>query len=444
MKGALSYAQAEAYLLGTINESTSPRTSYTLERIGALLARLGDPQRDYPIVHVGGTSGKGSTATLIAAGWQASGRRTGLHVKPHLRAMTERARIDGDEIDEQTFAALLAAMLPVIEELVPAHGRATYYETLLALAFLHFARARVDAAVIEVGLGGRLDGTNVVLPEVAVITSVGFDHTEVLGNTLSAIAREKAGIAKPGVPLVTAVTDPEAFDTIAGVAREAGAPLLRVDDHARIEGVEARPNGQVLEVTTARARYHLCLPLLGAFARRNALTAIVALEALPATLRPASEAIERGFARAAIPGRMELVPGDPPVVFDIAHNPEKAAHLVLSLRERFPARNVHFVVAVGASKDARAILRALATLAATFTFTRFVVTGREAVPAAHLARIAREEGFAGCAIDDPHEALSVALRAAAGDDVVVVTGSTFVVANLREALIQERAHVAAG
>lgn len=429
MKRPDAYERANEYLLGTIGETISPRTSYKLDRIRALLRELGDPHLAYPTIHVGGTSGKGSTSTMIAAALSAGGLRVGLHTKPHLHEPTERARVDGVPIDRDRFAAVLDEMMPAIENTIAAGlGRPTYYETLLALALTYFARERVDVAAIEVGLGGRLDGTNVLQPEVAAITSVGYDHTDVLGETLDAIAREKAGIAKPGVPLVVAEVPPEASVAIESCATQAGARLVRVADWARVEPTGVAP---AFDVVTARARYRLRTPVAGAFQRINAATAITVLEQLPPPLRVPVNAVERGFATLSIPGRMEIVEGTPAVVFDIAHNAEKAQHLVTSLRERFDRARVHYVVAIGDSKDADSILAALATLPGTMTLTSFEATGRKAIAPARLNEIAASVGTLGRAIDDPVEAFATALRGAAPGDVVVVTGSTYVVATLR-------------
>jgi dihydrofolate synthase / folylpolyglutamate synthase len=428
-----TYREAERYLLGTIAESVSPRTSYKLDRMLAFLSELGDPHRAYPTLHVGGTSGKGSTCTMIASALQAAGRRTGLHTKPHLHSMTERARIDGQPISHETFAALLDQMMPAIEQTTQRHGRPTYYETLLALAFAYFARERVDIAVIEVGLGGRLDGTNVIHPLVAAITSVGYDHTDVLGDTLEEIALEKAGIAKPGVPLVLADVPAAAKRVIENYAARAGAAVVAVGDAARIEhepGDDSR--GQFLRLTTARGTCRIRLPVLGIFQRTNAATAAAVLEQLAPELRPTLEAFARGLEALVIPARMELVSRNPAVLFDIAHNAEKAESLVASLRERFAGRRIHYVVGIGETKDARGILEILMSQAATFTFTSFTISGRRAIPPARLATIAESLGTWGRAIADPVEALTVARRAADVDDVVVVTGSTFVVAELRE------------
>ncbi len=347
--------------------------------------------------------------------------------------MTERARVDGRSISQERFASLLDAMMPAIERTTSQYGRPTYYETLLALAFAHFAAERVDVAVIEVGLGGRLDGTNVVHPLVAAITSVAHDHTDVLGNTIEEIAFEKAGIAKPGVPLVLAAVTPAARAVIERYAAEVGARVVHVSDVVRVELDEASDlRGQVLFVTSTRGSYRLKVPVLGIFQRTNLATAIAVLEQLGEDLRPSRDDLIRGFAELAIPGRMELISGNPKVVFDIAHNAEKAESLVASLRESFADRRVHYVVAIGETKDAGRIVEILSTLPSTFTFTSFAISGRRAIPPARLATLAESLGSWGRAIADPIEALTVSRRMAEFDDVVVVTGSTFLVAGLRE------------
>jgi dihydrofolate synthase / folylpolyglutamate synthase len=432
-----AYARANRYLFGTISETVSPRASYKLDRMYALLQALGNPHLAYPTIHVGGTSGKGSTSTMIAAALSAAGLRTGLHTKPHLHDATERARIDGVPIERDRFAAVLDGMMPAIESTVAAEmGRPTYYETLLALTLMYFAQERVDVAVVEVGLGGRLDGTNVLLPEVAAITSVGYDHTDVLGDTLEAIAREKAGIAKTGVPLVVAAVPAEAMAVIETCAARAGARVVRVGDWTRVEQTGA---SERFDVVTAQSRYRIHTPVAGAFQRINAATAIAVLEQLHPPLRVPVDAVERGFATLSIPGRMEIVAGSPAVVFDIAHNAEKAQHLVAALRERFDRSRVHYVVAIGESKNAADILAALAALPGTMTFTSFETPGRNAIAPQRLAEIAASLGILGRAIDDPVEAFGTARRGAGAADVVVVTGSTFVVASLRR---QIAGHVA--
>jgi dihydrofolate synthase/folylpolyglutamate synthase len=429
----MDFEAAQTYLLATINETVSRRMPYRLERMRVFMHELGDPQTRYPTVQVGGTSGKGSTSTMIAAALARSGKRTGLHTKPHLRSMTERARIDGVAVSEERFAALLEEMMPAIERTAQAHGRPTYYETLLALTLLYFAQENVDIAVVEVGLGGRLDGTNVLVPVVAAITSVGLDHTDVLGDSIEGIAREKAGIAKSGIPLVVAAEDEAAFGVIADEARKAGAPLVDARPEAiPIDNVKLEREAQGFDVVTPHARYSIVTRMLGGFQRRNAATAIVTMETLPEPLRPSREAIEGALADLLIPGRMEVYPGHPTLVFDIAHNVEKADQLVRSLRERYEDRHFTFVVAIGASKDAAEILRTFSTLPSNFVFTSFEIAGREATKPMRLMRIAESIGAWGRCVGDPVEALSIARRSAAANDVIVVTGSTFLVATLRE------------
>lgn len=436
----MNFSQATAYLHGTINETRSRRMPYRLERMRALLHELGDPQERYPTVHVGGTSGKGSTSSMIAAVLAAAGKRTGLHTKPHLRSVVERARIDGIAVTEERFAQLLGEMMPAIERTVPEHGRPSYYETLLALAFVHFADEAVDVAVIEVGIGGKLDGTNVLHPQVSVITNVGLDHMDVLGDTVEEIAQDKAGIAKRGVPLISAVDHAGARAIIEARCAEVGAPFVHALESVCFEERPMPAFGQSFGLVTPAGRYEIALPVLGRFQERNAATAVIALEHLPPALRPDASAVERGLAQLVLPGRMEFFPAFPPVVFDVAHNPDKAAHLAASLREKFADRRFAFVIAIADSKDARGVLRTFVEMPASYVFTSFETPGRSAVRPQRLASLAEELGIWGRAVADPVEALMIARRNASGGDVVVVTGSTFIVAQLREWWME---HVAA-
>lgn len=441
----MNFTQAVTYLNLTMNESLSRRVPYRLDRMRALLRELGDPQSAYPTLHVGGTSGKGSTSTMLAATLTASGRKTGLHTKPHLVSVTERARIDGIPVSQERFAELLTEMMPAIEATMHEHGRPSYYETLLALAFVHFEREKVDVAVIEVGVGGKLDGTNVLEPAVSIITNVGLDHTEILGETLEEIAGDKAGIAKPSIPLVSAVADPGPRAVIEAQCAAVGAPFVPVLDVVSIEPIASTTTGQSFTVTTPVQRYTIETAVLGEFQKVNAATAIVALEQLSDGLRPSKEDIESAFARLALSGRMEYFPGFPSVVFDIAHNPDKASHLVGSLRETFPDRRFHFVIAVTDTKDAHEILRAFVDLPASFTFTSFETEGKAATKPQRLASMAQDLGIWGRSLPSAVEAFSIARRTAEHNDVIVVTGSTFLVSELRAWFIenvapQEAAH----
>jgi dihydrofolate synthase/folylpolyglutamate synthase len=429
----VNFESAQSYLLGLINETASRRAPNRLDRIRAFVAALGQPQLRYPTLHVAGTSGKGSTATMLAAALEASGKRVGLHTKPHLASPAERMRINGTPVSEDTFAELLEEMLPAIDRVADEHGRPSYYETLLALSFVAFARAGVDVAVIEAGIGGRLDGTNVLQPRVAIITNVSLDHTEILGDTTAKIARDKAGIAKPGVPLVSNVRDADARREIEAECALVGAPFVSVADSVTVEPRSGERYGQSFDVVTPEDRYQLALPILGTFQQENAATAIRALEMLGDDLRPSRAQIEEGFARLVIPGRMEFFPSHPGVVFDVAHNADKTGHLVEALRAAFPDRRFSFVIAIAQTKDVAAILRPFIGLPATFSFTGFFgIPGRTAIRPQRLASIAEDLGIWGRAIGDPVDAFSIARRNADAAEIVVVTGSTFVVATLRE------------
>jgi dihydrofolate synthase/folylpolyglutamate synthase len=427
----VTFQSAQSYLLGLINENASRRMPNRLDRMHAFLEALGNPQDRYPTLHVAGTSGKGSTSTMLAAALQASGRRTGLHTKPHLTSVTERARVDGIAIPEDAFGDLVGELQEAAERVAYDHGRPTYYETLLALAFVWFARSEVDVAVIEAGVGGMLDGTNLLHPQVAIITNVALDHTEILGETIEDIARDKAGIAKAGVPLVTGARDPSARAIIERACADAGAPFVSVADTTTIEPRSGERYGQSFVVTTPEDRYEISLPLLGDFQQENAATAIRALEQLPSTLRPTREQIESGLSRAVIPGRMEFFPAHPGVVFDIAHNPDKAARLSHALAATFPDRRFTLIMAISESKDASEVIRQFLPLPGSFVFTTFDAAGRTSIRPQRLASITEEMGGWSRAVTDPVEAFTTSRRNADADDVIVVTGSTFIVAELR-------------
>lgn len=426
----MNFSQAQTYLTSTVNEQISRREPYRLDRMRNFLHELGDPQKTYPTVQIGGTSGKGSTATMLASILTASGKRTGLHTKPHIRSVTERARVDGTPVPEDRFAEVLCGMMPAIETIAREHSRPSYYETLLALTLTYFAQERVDAAVIEVGIGGRLDGTNVLRPIACAITNVGLDHTDVLGDTVEEIAADKAGIAKPGVPLVSGVQQHVAREIVERACADAGAPFVDMAQVTDISNVRAQAFSQSFDVRTVTAQYHVDLPLIGAFQQRNAATAIALAERLGA-LTPSKDAIERGLAQVALNARVEYFPSHPGVVFDIAHNPDKAHHLAQALQEAFPGRHITFVIAIGESKDAHEILLAFAPLRASYIFTSFEEHGKTATKPQRLASIAETLGLWGRPIPGAVEALEIARRNASADDIIVVTGSTFVVAELR-------------
>jgi dihydrofolate synthase/folylpolyglutamate synthase len=361
----------------------------------AALARLGSPETRLPrVVHVGGTNGKGSTSAMIESGLRAAGLRTGLYTSPHLARFTERVRLDGAEVAREVLAARYAEVAPVGEGL-----DLTFFEQATLLAFLTFAGAGLDAVVLEVGLGGRLDATNVVDPAVAVVTGVALDHQDVLGPDLRSIAREKAGIAKPGRPLVLgAGGEPEALPALEEEGRARGA---------RIVIAPADVPGEV--------------GLAGAHQRRNAACADAALELLGIPERARRE----GIAGARWPGRLErLALGEIRVLLDAAHNPQGAAALAAAL----PAEPFTAVVGVSADKDAAGLLAPVAGRAESVVATQ--APSARALPAADLARLCPG------ATAEPDPMAAVALAAARGR-LVVVYGSIFLVGAVRAGLLHE-------
>lgn len=430
----MDFDGALRFLETTTNESVSRRHPGRLDRMRAFCTLLGDPQDDLRCIHVGGTAGKGSTASMCGAILRAAGYRVGLHTKPHLHSVTERASIDGAPVSEARFADLLSSLLPAIGQMERTEwGRPSYFEILVALSFRLFAQERVGVAVIEVGIGGRLDGTNLIRPLVAVLTNVGLDHADVLGDTVEAVARDKSGIIKPGVVALTAATQPEALRVIREAAELADAPLTIVQKAATIEPL-APPDayGQRFRVATPARAYDISLPLLGAFQRINAATAILACESVGATLPTSVDDVVRGLHDLTLAGRMEYHPARPSLLFDVAHNAEKARALRQALEDHFPGRRFTFVVAIAEGKDATGMIDAWAGLPTNFIFTNFSVAHRRSIRPHHLALLAGARGLTARAVDDPVEALSLARRIAAASDLVVVTGSTFVVATLRD------------
>lgn len=429
----MDFTDAKRLLQAATNEGLSRRFPGRLDRMRAFLAACGNPEREFRSIHVGGTAGKGSTATMCAAILSAAGYKVGLHTKPHLHSVIERARIDGQPISEERFAALLSGMLTAIDTMASTEwGKPSYFELLVALAFRYFAEERVDVAVVEVGIGGTLDGTNLITPLVAVLTNVGGDHADVLGDTIAAIANDKSGIFKDKVPAVTAADNAEALEVIRAAAERKRAPLTIVQEAARIEWLaSADPLVQRTRVATKRGEYEFDLPVLGGFQLLNAATALVACEQSEPTLPFSVAAAVRGLESITLPGRMEYFPGRPSLIFDIAHNAEKALALCQSLERHFPERRLTFVSAIADGKDVPGMITAWESLPAQFIFTTFPESHLRPVRPYNLANAAQTHGLAARAVEDPEEALMLALRVSAADDIVVVTGSTYLVGELR-------------
>ena len=316
----LSYADAIAYLYPRLTQ-----IKFGLETTRALLARLGDPHLVVPAVHVGGTNGKGSVTTLVAAALRAAGLRTGTYTSPHLVSFRERISVDGIPIGEDAVAMWTERLRPTADEL-----GATFFETTTAIAFADLAARGAEIVVVEVGLGGRLDSTNVVRPLASVVTKIEMDHQKYLGDTLEAIAREKAWIAKPRAPVVVGERRPELVEVL---RREAGDAV-----RALAPGSDAD-----VRVVPPDAEYEGPLALLGGHQRRNAAVALAVLEALPPPWRPAPEAICAGFAAATLPGRLER---RGKWLFDVAHNPDGVAALCRAIGELDLPRPIHALVSI--------------------------------------------------------------------------------------------------
>lgn len=421
----------------------SERT-WDLARMHQALAALGDPHRRPRFVHIAGSKGKGSTAAMVEAALRASGLRVGFYSSPHLHTVRERIRVDGRLIGQAELVGLLERCRPAIE----ATPGITTFEILTLLAFVHFAEQEVSWAVLEVGLGGRLDATNVVTPAVSVITPISFEHTAVLGNTLAQIAWEKAGIVKPGVPVVTAPQEEEALAVIAEVCRQRGSRLEAVEEAWRWQVVEDDLGGQVLDVARApngRPPFHLegvRLALLGVHQQANAVTALAALcEAMDAGAPLTEAGVRQGLATVYWPGRLEVWcqpdADGPAVVIDGAHNDASARLLRQALDSYFPGRRLRLVVGVSGDKDLAGILSALAGGADLLVAVRSRHP-RAADPAliaekARAVRVPLAQVRVAATVED---GLAEALAGAGADTVICIAGSLFVAAEAREAWLR--------
>ncbi len=390
-----------------------------LDRVLACLERLGRPQERFPAVHVAGTNGKGSVCAFVASALQRAGYRVGLYTSPPLERFGERIRVDGCDLPDDAVPELLEAVERTGVEL-------TQFEVITAMAFLHFARQGVDAAVVEVGLGGRLDATNVVRAEVSVVTNVGLDHVAYLGPGLADIAREKAGIARAGTPLVTGA-EGEALACIETEARRRGAPVRVLGRDFGVEG-----GGGCFRYEGPRWSLQELRPALrGSHQGANLALAVAALECLDARgWRIPEGAVRSGVASARWPGRLEVVGEGPRVVLDGAHNPHASRALARALQEEFRWDRLWLVLGVLGDKDALGIVSDLAPLADRILVTRSASS--RALPPARLARAAREAaGAEARGVASVPLALEQALEGAGAGDLVCVTGSLTVVAEAR-------------
>jgi len=442
------YQQTLDYIYSFVNFETLPQARdaahFDLRRMAELLAALGNPHQAAKSVHIAGTKGKGSTSAMIASVLSAAGYRTGLYTSPHLSDLRERIQIDGRMISRTAFINLARDLKPVFAavDARAAYGRLTTFEALTALAFAYFARRKVDFQVLEVGLGGRLDATNVIIPEVSVITSISLDHTEVLGKTLEAIAGEKAGIIKPGVPVAVSPQSPGVMAVFEAFAQKNQSRLVKVGNDVTWRGLGCDLGGQKFQVKGMLGQYELQIPLLGLHQLENAATAVAALELLVMKgYRISPENIVDGLKRVQWPGRFEILGREPLVIADGAHNRESARRLRESLESYFGRQSAKAageklcryqksVLVIGASfdKDIEGIVAEIGKY-----FDRVIITGshhpRAMSPDKLKAKFA-EHGIDTEVAADVPRALKMATDEK--DNLVCITGSLFIVGEARD------------
>ena len=441
----MNYQDAIARLLSLVDHERAapalPRQKriYDLRNVSSLLDRMGNPHRRPGIVHVAGTKGKGSAAAMIESMLRAAGYFTGFYSSPHLHSFCERIRLDGEPVSPATFAELTASVWPhhLANAADPEAGPATLFEFLTAMAFQCFADCRTDFSVIEVGLGGRLDATNVVAPAVSVITPVSLDHTAILGDTIGEIAADKAGIIKQGIPVVVAPQFPEAMAAIEAAAAAQSAPLVPVAEAASWKVGSVSANGQEITIRTDRDTYHLLLPLLGDFQCSNAAVAVTALETLiDAGYGIHRDAIVPGLSSVQWPARLEVLRHDPIVVADGAHNDHSVGTVLATLNDSVPHRRLTVVAGFSRDKRVAAMVELLAQRA-----DRVIATRSRHPRSMRPAEIVDEfcaRGFDAdgiAAYDTVSDAVNVASADAKPGELVLVTGSLFVAAEARESIL---------
>jgi dihydrofolate synthase/folylpolyglutamate synthase len=453
------------YLYGRIDyerlQAPSRRYPFELERMRQLLEALAPAEAQRakpapPVVHIAGTKGKGSVSTMVAAMLTANGRRTGLYTSPHLVHLEERFRIDGVPCTADELVALVDTVRRASEQIErPGQGPATFFELTTAMAFQHFRNHACNALVLEVGLGGRLDSTNVCAPQVTAITSIGLDHQHILGDTLPEIAVEKAGIIKPGVPVISGVQDPEAADVIRTIAEEVGAPLWEIGRDFQVDCFPCEPDdpadptepgnpppapwGSRLDFRSQtkglRTRRGWTLALEGMHQADNAAIALAIIDALEQQGTPVDDAAQRkGLAHVVCEGRVERFPGPPEVILDTAHNEDSIAALVKVVAARRQGRRTAVVFVTSRDKDAPAMLRRLAEVTDQLLLTRFHGNPRWQDPA-RLESIWQRFQIPLATYPQPLEALALACDVVGPDGLVVVCGSFFLAAETRPWLV---------
>ena len=444
---SMNYHDSLRYLYGLVDyekkriERYSPR-EFKIDRVVGLLDKLGNPQDAYPTLHIAGTKGKGSVSAILAQCAQAAGLKTGLYTSPHLHTYRERMQIDREPIARGKMAALIEQIKPTVD----ATPDITTFEVTTALAFLYFKLEEVDLAVMEVGLGGRLDATNVIHPEISIITSLSLDHTYLLGDTLAEIAAEKGGIIKQNVPVVSAPQETSALEVLEDIAHAHNAPISVVGRDWTWEVRERRLQSQIVDIrhqpdpSPFDGAYEI--GLIGNFQQENATVAVAASATLNESGHPwaTPETIGRGLQNASWPGRLEVLNPNPLVVVDSAHNPYSAGALVDSLHTWFPSTRWVLIYGASNDKDIDGMLETLIPNSEHVIVTRSYHP-RAAAPYA-LADLCAEIGQGAEIAVDPARALEQAWTRLEPGIGIIATGSIFLVADIREAWSNQNGNIA--
>ncbi len=422
----MSYSRAIEYLYGLQKHGMK----FGLDNIRKLMSAFDNPQDSFRSVHIAGTNGKGSTSAMIASILKTAGLKTGLFSSPHLVSFTERIRVDGGEIAESDVISLAEEVRTMAEK--AENFSPTFFEVVTTMAFLHFRKLGVEWAVIETGLGGRLDATNVIIPEVSVITRIGLDHCEFLGRTLGEIASEKTGIIKTGVPVISAPQEAEAIVIIEEAARERGAPLFEYGKSFMAEAISEYLDGISFNYRGERRYEDLSVFLAGRYQADNASMAIKAAEILMAKYSWMKCDVVKGLSTVRWPGRLEIINDDPPVLIDGAHNPQAALALseFLKLVALKRYKRIILVAGVMGDKDVAGILDPLMPLAAKILFTA-PAYGRSALPE-RLAAHAAAKGYESIIVPHVSDAVKKAEGICLPGDLIVITGSFYTIGEAKE------------
>lgn len=418
--------------------------TFNLTRMQKLLAAVGNPHREFKSVHIAGTKGKGSTAHMVANMLEGSEYKVGLYTSPHVVDIRERIMVNNHMISEHDFVRLLNKLMPTLRD-ANEKNRPTFFEILTCIGFMYFAAQEVDLAVIETGLGGRLDSTNVIKPEVSAITTIGYDHMHILGNTLAKIATEKAGIFKTGVPAISVPQPPEVKETLAKIARLNKTPLKftgqDIDFSYRFESSRvAGPHTRIC-LTTPRSKFeHLPVPLPGEHQAINCGLALAIIDALKEKGYQINDELALGgLAKTRLPGRMELVSEDPRVLIDGAHNPPSVEALIKTIGQHISYDSMVVIFGCAADKDVDGMLDQIAMGADKVIFTKNG-TMRSADPEDLALRFEERTGRMAQWADNVSEALRVAGSVATRGDIICVTGSFYLAGEAKRHCLDRSGH----